>query len=99
MLFGGGELGDVGLVPSDQAIQVVAVRAISSKLVLVKKPLDAAAKTDLIGMTLSAHRPTHLTVPTAPEDNHSGTCQPRGKQTPRPKPTPLLLISHRTENL
>ena len=62
------------LVPGDQAIQVVAIRAVRPKLAFIEQPLNAATETHLVGVILSAHRPTHLAVPTPPQDYHSGTC-------------------------
>jgi hypothetical protein len=96
VLLGSGSLKLIlsGLVPGDKAIQVVAVRAVSSKLIFIKKPFNPAPQADLVGVILSAHRPTHLAVPATPQDYHPGTCQSRREQAPRPKPTPLLFFTH-----
>ena len=62
-----------GLVPGDKPIQIIAIRAVGAKFVLVEQALDSAAQTDLVGVILSAHWPTHLAVPTTSQDYHSGT--------------------------
>ena len=58
-------------VTSHQAIEVVAVRSISAEGLLIKQAFDAAAQTNLIGMIVEAHRPTHLAVPAAAQDHYS----------------------------
>jgi len=58
-------------VASHKAIQVVAIRSVSAKSLLIKQALDAAAQANLVRMILIAHRPTHLAVPAAAEDHHS----------------------------
>jgi len=76
VLFRGGWLKPVssGPVPGNQAIEIVTVRPIGAENVLIEQTLDAAIEADLVGMVLGPHRPTHLPVPTAPQNDHPRTC-------------------------
>ena len=70
-----------GIGPGNQATEVVAVWAIGAENLLVEKPFDSATQADLVGITLGAHGPAHLTVPAAPEQHHAGTGGPRDQKT------------------
>jgi len=76
MLFGGSWLQPVssGVVPGNQAIEIVTVRPISTEIVLIKQTLDAAIEANLVGMVLGPHWPTHLSVPTTPQNDDPCTC-------------------------
>jgi hypothetical protein len=75
-----------GLVPGKQSLKIVTVWAVASEGILVEQTLDSAGRTNLIGTTLGADRPTHLAVPAAPE-NHSRARQACGEQTHGPQPS------------
>jgi len=67
VLFGRLNLGQPGLIPSDQTVQIVAVRPVGTEGFFIKEPLNAAPKAHLIGVVLSSNWPAHLTVPTTSE--------------------------------
>lgn len=52
-------------VPGKQALDVVAVGSVGGETVLIKQAFDAAAQANLVGVVLSANRPTHLSMPAA----------------------------------
>ena len=64
------------LVPSNQLVEVITVRTVGAETVFVEETLDAAARTDLVGMALGPHRPTHPRVPAAAKDYDCSPCQP-----------------------
>ena len=87
----------MNLVPSrvvagHQLIEVVTVRSVSAKGLLIEQALDAAAEADLIGVIVEANRPTHLAVPAAAKDHYSGRSQPSGNHEQRPQPPRLLFL-------
>lgn len=75
-----------GLIPGEQSLQVVTIRAIAAKGILVEEPLDSASCAYLISTALGANRPTHFAVPAASED-HGGTRQAGCEQAHRPQPS------------
>ena len=75
-----------GLVPGKQSLKIVTIWAVAAEGILVEQTLDSTGRTNLIGTTLGADRPTHLAVPTAPE-NHSSARQACGKQAHGPQPS------------
>jgi len=86
-----------GLIPRDQAVQIVAVRPVGAESFLVEEPLDAASEAYLVGVALGPHGPAHPTVPTTSEHHDPGARQACRQQTQGPQPTTLLLLTHFTE--
>lgn len=81
-------------IPGNKAIKIVAVGSVCLKRFLVEQPFDTAAQTHLIGVTLGANWPTHLSVPAPTKQHHAGASQ-AGSQTQRPRPARfLLLVTH-----
>ena len=76
-----------------QAFNIVAVRPVAAKGILVEKTLDPAAGAYLVGTTLGADGPTHLAVP-ATSENHGGSGHPGGQQAHGPKPAGALGLVH-----
>jgi len=64
----------VGVVPSDQTIQIVAVRPVGAECALIEQTFDTAIKADLVGAVLRTNGPAHFAVPATSQDHHSGTC-------------------------
>jgi len=94
------ELGGLGTIPGDEAIQVVAIRPIGLKERFIKKALSPTAEAHLVGVFLCTDGPTHFAMP-APAKNHDGSARnTRSEQAQRPDPTRLLLLltHNRTQN-
>lgn len=87
----GTQLGQAVLIPGNQAIQIVTVRAIGAECGFVEQAFNTAPGANLVGMILEADGPAHLAVPAAAKDYYSRTRQPRGHHTPRPQPIRLLI--------
>ena len=89
-MFGGGLSGLIlrafGLVPGKQSLKIVTVWAVAAEGILVEQTLDSTGRTNLIGTTLGADRPTHLAVPAAPE-NHRSARQACSEQAHGPQPS------------
>lgn len=87
MNFGVGillEFNAAGAFPGDQAVEVVAIRSVAAEILLVEQAFDAAAQTNLIGVSLGANGPAHILVPAAAQDGDGGSCQTRGDYSERP---------------
>jgi len=69
------ELASSNLIPGDQAVQIVTVRAVGAECVFIEQPLDSATQADLIGVVLSTHWPAHIAVPATPEEYNACACQ------------------------
>jgi len=57
-------------------IQIVAVGSVSAEILLIEKTLDAATQADLIGISVSANRPTHAAMPAAPQKDYGNPSHP-----------------------
>ncbi len=79
-------------IPFDEAGEIIAIGSVGPEDFLVKQTLDAAARTHLIRIALSTHRPAHFAVPAATKYNHCGSCQACGHQAERPFPALLLSL-------
>ncbi len=55
----------------DQTVQIVAIRSISTKRLLVKQALDAASRAYLVTVPSGPNRPAHFAMPAAPEQNYA----------------------------
>src|SRR5580698_10925662 len=86
----GWEWSSASAVPSDETGEIVAVGAVGAKIFLVEQALDAAAEANLVGIILSANRPTHPAMPTSAHHDHAETGQTGSKQPQRPPPSRLL---------
>lgn len=61
------------LVTCNQTLQVVAIRAIAAEGIFIEEALDAAAKANLVGISLGSDRPAHPAMPAAAKhDGHPG---------------------------
>lgn len=60
----------MALIPSDQPVQFVAERPISTEGSLVEQALDTATEADLVRVTLGTDRPAHLAVPAAAQNQY-----------------------------
>ena len=99
----------LGLAPlgSNQFVEIVVKRSVGPEPRLVEKSLDSAAQTNLIGMALGAHGPTHLAVPAAAQQQQRDSSQARRHSSGGPQPVGfpwffgsflLLRVGHRTPN-
>jgi hypothetical protein len=79
-------------IPGNEAIEVVAVRSVSTEGLLIKQTFDATTEANLIRVILEANRPTHLAMPATAEDHYSSRSQPSSNHTQRPQPTRLLFL-------
>jgi len=79
-------------IPGNEAIEVIAVRSVSTEGLLIKQTFDATTEANLIRVILVANRPTHLAVPATAEDHYSSCSQPSSNHTQRPQPTRLLFL-------
>ena len=94
MLFGlgGRKFRPSGAIPSNQLIEVVAIRAVGAERPFIEESLDSAVQADLIRVILRPHRPTHLAVPATAQYNDAHARQPSCQHAPEPQPTRLLLF-------
>jgi len=59
------ELCAASSVPTDEAIQVIAVGPVAAEALLIEEPLDAASEANLVRVFVGANWPAHLLVPTS----------------------------------
>jgi hypothetical protein len=95
-LFDGGSgftpsLQSPGMIICKQSLKVVAEWAVAVKGVFIEKTLDTATSANLVGATLRADRPAHLTVPAASKQ-HCGTRHSRRQQAHGPEPARALVL-------
>jgi len=83
------------MIPSQQAIQIVAVRSVGAKLLLIKKPLDATSEAYLVSALPGANRPAHLAVPATAQHHDCRPRNARSKQAKGPPPGFCLLVNVR----
>jgi len=67
-----------GPIPGDKAGQIVAIRAVGAKILLIEQALDPTTEANLIRMILGADRPTHLAMPAAAKNYHPEAGQTGG---------------------
>ena len=85
-----------GKCPGNQPIQVVTVRPIRAKALLIKQALDPAAHANLIGMFLYPDRPAHLSMPASSKEHNCRSTQPCRQQAQGPQTSGFVfLFRHR----
>ena len=71
-------------IPGNEAIEVIAVRSVSTEGLLIKQTFDATTEANLIRVILEAHRPAHFAVPAAAKNHHTGRAQSGSHYAERP---------------
>ena len=85
-----------GKFPGNQPIQVVTVRPIRAKALLIKQALDPAAHANLIGMFLYPDRPAHLSMPASSKEHNRRSTQPCRQKAQGPQTSGFVfLFRHR----
>ena len=81
------------LLPSDEAGEVVAERAVAAKVLLVKQAFDPAAQADLVGMVPGTDWPAHILMPAAAQDSYGSSGNTGGHDAQGPEPAdPFTLF-------
>lgn len=93
------EFDSAGALPGNETVEVIAVRSIAPEILLIEQALDATAKTDLIGVSLSTNGPAHVLVPAAAQDRDGRSGKASGHNSERPQPTgSFALLGHGTRS-
>jgi hypothetical protein len=86
------ELRALGVLPGNQAVQIVAIGTVGLEESFIEEPLDPTAEAHLIGVFLRTNGPAHFAVPASPENHDGSAGYPSCQQAQRPYPARLLLF-------
>ena len=88
----------LGIFPSDQTIQIVAVRTKSPKFGFVEQTLDSASQANLVRVAHGTYWPAHLAMPATAEKDQGSPCGTGSQDSPLlPTRLRLQIVTHRAQ--